>query len=128
MTETTAADLATRTVSEGTTVWLRSTHKRAEGCICCEGAHVFGCDVRDDAGQNVDLMMTVWRAVRDAPEGARIRCTVTVLDAAGHCPRCYSPQPHLHPAVQAEGEVQVCPHPWHFTAVPSLTRPADYPA
>lgn len=29
------------------------------------------------------------------------------------CPRCYSPQPHLHPAVQAEGEVQLCCHEFH---------------
>lgn len=30
-----------------------------------------------------------------------------------HCPRCDSPQPRLHPAVQHGGEVQPCPHPWH---------------
>ena len=29
------------------------------------------------------------------------------------CPRCDSPQPHLHPAVQWEGEVHICPHEWH---------------
>lgn len=33
----------------------------------------------------------------------------------GHgCPRCGSPAPHLHPAVQAGGEVQVCPHEYHL--------------
>lgn len=31
------------------------------------------------------------------------------------CPRCGSPQPHLHPAVQYGGEVQVCFHRYHLT-------------
>ena len=33
---------------------------------------------------------------------------------ADHCPRCQSPSPSMHPAMQADGgEVQPCPHPWH---------------
>jgi hypothetical protein len=29
------------------------------------------------------------------------------------CPRCDSPAPWAHPAVQHEGEVQLCEHRWH---------------
>ncbi len=29
------------------------------------------------------------------------------------CPTCDSPEPHLHPAVQYEGEAQICTNAWH---------------
>lgn len=29
------------------------------------------------------------------------------------CPRCGSPARNLHPAMQHEGEVQMCEHLWH---------------
>lgn len=29
------------------------------------------------------------------------------------CPRCDSPTPRFHPAIQYEGEVSICRHPWH---------------
>lgn len=41
------------------------------------------------------------------------------------CPRCNSPDPKLHPAVQFEGEVQPCAHLWHY---PAGTKPAVSPA
>lgn len=32
------------------------------------------------------------------------------------CPNCGSSNPHLHPAVQHEGEVQICQHSFHKRA------------
>ncbi len=48
------------------------------------------------------------------------------------CPRCDSPAPHLHPAIQCEGEVQPCPDAFHFTVtnqnpprLPAVEGPPD---
>jgi len=35
------------------------------------------------------------------------------------CPTCNSHQPHLHPAVQSEGEVHTCPDEFHLQETPS---------
>lgn len=37
------------------------------------------------------------------------------------CPTCNSPQPHLHPATQHEGEAQPCGDAYHDTLTPSNT-------
>ena len=42
------------------------------------------------------------------------------------CPTCTSPAPHLHPAVQHEGEVEVCADSFHLS-VTSQNR-AEYRA
>jgi hypothetical protein len=38
------------------------------------------------------------------------------------CPRCGSHAPHLHPAVQHEGEVQPCTDPFHLKYTPENAR------
>lgn len=37
------------------------------------------------------------------------------------CPRCDSTQPHLHPTVQCEGEVEICTHDFHLIPTPQNT-------
>lgn len=37
------------------------------------------------------------------------------------CPRCKSTAPHLHPAVQHEGEVALCTDAYHLTPTPQNT-------
>lgn len=38
------------------------------------------------------------------------------------CPRCESPAPHLHPAIQFDGEVQPCTHKYHKQITPENTK------
>lgn len=37
------------------------------------------------------------------------------------CPKCESPSPHLHPAVQHEGEVHICHDEFHRRVTPQNT-------
>ena len=40
------------------------------------------------------------------------------------CSTCNSKQPHLHPAVQLGGEVQICADAFHLT--PTLQNPPQF--
>lgn len=46
-------------------------------------------------------------------------------EAVRECPTCKAPEPHLHPALQYEGEVQLCSDSWHWT---KAAKPRRSPA
>jgi hypothetical protein len=43
---------------------------------------------------------------------------------ADRCPTCNSNRPHMHPAVQHEGEVEICTDDFHLT--PTSQNTTDY--
>lgn len=43
------------------------------------------------------------------------------------CPRCDSPDPARHPAMQHGGEVQICRHPWHGLPALVMTAATAWP-
>jgi hypothetical protein len=60
---------------EGITEWMRS-QREPHDCICCDGPHVFARGLRQEDGHPVDWL---WDAIRQVPEGARVRLSLTVL-------------------------------------------------
>jgi hypothetical protein len=73
---------------EGTTRWLRSASDEARRCVCCEGAHVFGYkfDLDDPTlsrwhpDKTMDIAEWIARSIVEAPEGARLRFSVEVME------------------------------------------------
>lgn len=78
---------------EGTTEWSRSS-KGPHDCICCEGPHVHGygllvsdsvdrryrVDMDGRESNHFDGMMWLFDAIRQMPEGARVRVTVEQVE------------------------------------------------
>jgi hypothetical protein len=56
-----------------------------------------------------------WIAKIDRPAAAPLE----------RCPTCDSPDPARHPAVQFEGEVQLCSDGWHAPLLPSAHSPSE---
>lgn len=72
-------------------------------------------EIRARCDQGADLIDRLTTPSADAEATAE----------AGKCPRCGSPSPELHPAVQYEGEVQPCSHEFHGRTTPSADAVAE---
>lgn len=49
------------------------------------------------------------------PSPIPVNTEVPTDEMTDECPRCGSDHPHLHPAVQVGGEVELCTHDFHLT-------------
>lgn len=45
------------------------------------------------------------------------------IEVTQRCPTCTSPSPELHPAMQHEGEVEICKDAWHGVPPTSDWKP-----
>jgi hypothetical protein len=81
--------------------------------------------------REVDLRADHWRDnPGDHPGGYwdcaywPLRARLGALRKPERCPTCTSKAPSLHPAVQWEGEVHLCPDLWHDDPVTAKARAA----
>jgi hypothetical protein len=70
--------------------------QRLEAISACERIEALNADIQQRFKNILDILE---RASKPA--------------SPSHCPRCNSPDPKRHPAMQFEGEVQICEHEWH---------------
>jgi hypothetical protein len=75
------------------------------------------CDLRKVAFEEAQL-----NGIRIVPIVRTIKVVVislaeieVVMSKMERCPRCGSSAPHMHPAVQFEGEVEICVDTFHLT-------------
>ena len=90
---------------------------RRDATRCCL-MEIVSNEMPDWRSHNVAIRLAVVaiRAMKPMPD-----------EKTKRCPRCNSPDPRKHPALQAGGEVHVCPHRFHApdqpTAILDLPTP-----
>lgn len=70
-------------------------------------------DAEAQLGPSATARTVMANVIRRLDKGTAPASSTGDGERGARCPRCGSPEPHLHPAVQFEGEVQPCDHPWH---------------
>lgn len=74
----------------------------------------------DEAIAHYDIEPENWMLAVEAVE--ILRAFLASAPQPSECPKCGSKQPHLHPAMQAEGEVELCVDDFHLIETPSNTE------
>lgn len=89
--------------------------KIAEGLLPCRILDGSRCSGNPNLAEHSEACPAFYRPA----VAAKLRMMgeeIERLKDGRNCPRCDSPNPKLHPAMQFEGEVQECSHPFHFKA------------
>lgn len=101
-----------------------------QGCECHQEAGDSACPVHPPDPAELAYAKSIGApyqiGAHDPGEDALRDPAVTEHNAAvlaeRNCPTCDSPRPHLHPAMQFEGEVQMCTDRYHQTVTAENTQ------